>query len=99
MTKKLNEGFKRPARRNESKTKIETKEADNQNPARSYLDASFQGVKRLFVLAFDNTFTINAGNEVDGANRVKRNSHRKYFLPRVNTTNYNVLVDCRNFYD
>ena len=59
----------------------------------------FKELKRLFVLAFDNTFTINAGNEVDGANRVKRNSHRKYFLPRVNITNYNVLVDCRNFYD
>ena len=30
---------------------------------------------------------------------VKRNSHRKYFLPRVNITNYNVLIDGRNFYD
>ena len=26
-------------------------------------------------------------------------SHRKYFLPRVNITNYNVLIDGRNFYD
>ena len=30
---------------------------------------------------------------------VKRNSHQKYFLPRVNITNYNVLIDGRNFYD
>ena len=45
----------------------------------------------MFALAFDN---IN-----NGANRVERDSHRKYFLPRVNITNYNVLIDGRNFYD
>ena len=45
----------------------------------------------MFVLAFDNT---NNGN-----NKVERNSHRKYFLPIVDITNYNVLIDCRNFYD
>ena len=27
------------------------------------------------------------------------NSHTKYFLPRVNITNYNVLIDRRIFYD
>ena len=55
------------------------------------LDASFQGVRRLFVLVFDNT--------ENGAKKVERNSHTKYFLPRVNITNYNVLIDGRNFYD
>ena len=45
----------------------------------------------MFVLAFDNT---NNGN-----NKVQRGSHRKYFLPRINITNYNVLIDGRNFYD
>ena len=29
----------------------------------------------------------------------KKNSHRKYFLLRVNITNYNVLIDGRIFYD
>ena len=39
-------------------------------------------------------------NDTNGdANRVERNSHRKYFLPRVSITNYNVLIDGRNFYD
>ena len=28
-----------------------------------------------------------------------KNSHIKYFLPRVNITNYNILIDSRNFYD
>ena len=33
------------------------------------------------------------------ANRVIRNSYRKYFVPRVDITSYNVLIDGRNFYD
>ena len=91
MTKQLNEGFKRSVYWNEYKSKVETKEANGSNLKRFLLDASFQGVNRLFVLAFDNT---NNGN-----NKVERDSHRKYFLPRVNITNYNVLIDGRNFYD
>ena len=48
-------------------------------------------MNRLFVLAF---------NDVNNdANRVQRDIHRKYFLPRVYITNYNVLIDARNFYD
>ena len=76
---------------NEYKSRIETKEADANNLKIFPLEASFQGVNRLFVLAFDNTN--------NGADKVQRNSHRKYFLPRVNITNYNVLIDGRNFYD
>ena len=91
LTKQLNEGFKRSVYWNEYKSKIETKTADNNNVARFPLDASFQGVNRLFLLAFNN---VN-----NDANRVQRDSHRKYFLPSVNITNYNVLIDGRNFYD
>ena len=28
-----------------------------------------------------------------------RNSYRKYYVPRVDVTNYNVLIDGKNFYD
>ena len=83
LTKQLNEGFKRSVYWNEYKLKIETKEADANNLKRFPLDASFQGVTRLFVLAFDNTN--------NGDNKVKRDSHRKYFLPRVDISNCNVL--------
>ena len=48
-------------------------------------------MKILFVLAFDST--------ENGNKKVERDSHRKYFLPRVDITNYNVLIDGRNFYD
>ena len=44
------------------------------------------------MLAFNN-------NNNNGNNKVERDSHRKYFLPRVNITNYNTLIDGRNFYD
>ena len=91
LTNQLNEGFKRSVYWNEYKSKIEAKEADANNLKRFPLDASFQGVNRLVVIAFDNT---NIGN-----NKVERDSHRKYFLPRVNITNYNILIDGRFFYD
>ena len=91
LVKLLEEGFKRPVYWNEYQTKIETRDLDNNSLTRFPLDASFQGVKRLFVLAFDNSG--------DKDKKVVRNSHTKYFLPRVNITNYNVLIDGTNFYD
>ena len=88
LTKQLNEGLKRLVYWNEYKSKIETKNLDNSNVTRFPLDASFQGVNTLFVLVFDDTN--------NGDNKIKRDSHRKYFLPRVDITNYNVLIDGRN---
>ena len=63
----------------------------NTNTKRIVLDTSFQGVSRLFVTGFDN-------------NSVKRNSddaqsHKKYYLRRIEIKNYNVLIDGRNFHD
>ena len=90
LTKQLNEGFQRSVYWNEYKLNIEAKEADANNFKRFTLHASFQGVNRLFVLCHNNTD--------DDANRVERDSHRKYFLPRANVTNYNVLIDGKNVY-
>ena len=56
------------------------------------LITSFQGVKRLFVLAY--VIAADAANNEAG---IKNN--RKYFLPRGEIENYNVLIDGRNFYD
>ena len=41
----------------------------------------------------DNTFDSTD----NGDKKVERNSHRKYFLPRMNKTNLNLLIDDRNF--
>ena len=90
LIKQLEKGFKRSVYWNDYKSKIETQEADNKNLKRFLLDASFQGVNRLFVIAFDNT---------NQANKVEINNSRKYFMPRVDIKKYNVLIDGRNFYD
>ena len=56
------------------------------------LDAVFQGVNRLFVLAFDDTPGDEAADAPApqnlAANQVIRNSYRKYFVPRVQVYNY-----------
>ena len=91
LVKLFEEEFKRPVYWNEYQTKKETRNLYNKNLTRFPLDASFQRVRRLFVLAFDNTD--------NDAKNVERNSHTKYFLPRVDITNYNVLIDGRNFYN
>ena len=72
----------------------------NSNLTRFPRNASFEGVRRLFVLAFNNITVYVSKNQTNNTNkRVLRNSHIKYFLPRVNITNYNVLTDGRSFYD
>ena len=48
-------------------------------------------MNRLFVPAFDNA--------ENGNKNVARDSHKNHFLPRVDVTNFNVLIDGRNFYD
>ena len=45
----------------------------------------------MFVLAF--------GNTNNGDNNVERDIDRKYFLPRADIINYNVLIDGKNFHD
>ena len=75
LNKLLEKSFKRSVFWNECKSKIQTViQAQNDNNfERILLDSSFQGVNRLFVMRFSN-------NAVD---RVQRNNHNVYFLPRV----------------
>ena len=80
--------------------KYRNKRSRQNNFTRFPLDASFQGGRRLFALVFNNTTVNVPNNPINNTNnRALRNSHTKYFLPRVNITNYNVLIDRRNFYD
>ena len=94
LTKLLNEGIKRPIHWNKHKVtpnKIEEITATNsQYCIRELLDSRSQGVKRLFVLAYDNTA---------GDNQVSVDSYKKYFLPRIKIDKYNIETDGRNFYD
>ena len=100
LVKVLKEGFKRPVYWNEHQTKIETRNLDNKNLTRFPLDASFQEVRRFFVIAFNNTTVTVPNNPINNINKsVLRKSYTKYFIPRVNITTYNELIDGRNFYD
>ena len=88
LTKLLSQGFKRSAYWNKYKV-IPNKIYNANDYIRELIDASYQGVKRLFILAYDNT----------NNNPVTANSHRRYFLPRKKIENYNIEIDGRNFYD
>ena len=44
----------------------------------------------MFVLAY---------RDRGGTNKVRADSHRRYFLPRVKIENYDIEIDGRNFYD
>ena len=88
LTKSLSEGFKTSVYWNKYKV-VPNKMHNQNNYIRELLDSSYQRVKRLFILAYDNT----------GDNPVTANSHRRYFLPRIKIENYNIEIDGRNFYD
>ena len=83
-----NKGFQRSIYWNEYKTKEQTENADANSPKYIILNPSFQGVNRLFIMAY---------NRVDG--QPTRNEQRKYYLPRIDLNKYNVIVDGRNLYD
>ena len=89
LSKLLSERFKRPVYWNKYKI-IPNKTYNENDYIRELLDASYQGVKRLLVLAY---------GDRGGANRVTADSHRRYFLPIVKIENYNIEIDGRNFYD
>ena len=85
LSKLLSEGFKRSIYWNEFK--IIFKNYNNEY-IRERLDASFQGVNKLFVLAY-----------ASGDNVTNENSYKKYFLPRLKIKNYNIEIDGKNVCD
>ena len=57
-----------------------------QNPNLNHLvEPTFQGVNRLFVLAFEND--------------TQRTSAKRYYLPNVELKDYNVMIDGKNLFD
>ena len=57
-----------------------------QNPNLNHLiESNFQGVNRLFLLAFENDD--------------QRISNKRYCLPNVEIKDYNVMIDGKNFFD
>ena len=89
----LSKGFERTVVWNKYKSKIErvTIPQNDNMFRRTTLDVSFKGVSKLFAAAYEtNNIERNANIE---------ESRRRYYLPRAEIKDYNVLIDGRNFYD
>ena len=79
----LKSGFKRVINWNKYLSKPELL---RRNPNLNYLtEPSFQGVNRLFILAFEND--------------TQRTSHSGYYLPSVEIKNYNIMINGENLFD
>ena len=85
LSKLLGEGFKRTIYWNQYKV-IPNQTYNANGYIRELLESSYQSVKTLFLLAYNNT------------NGITSDSHRRYFLS-VRIENYNIEIDGRNFYD
>ena len=83
LLQQLKSGFKRMVNWNKYLSKPELL-AQNSN-LNHLLEPSFEGVNRLFVLAFEND--------------TQRTSHSGYYLPNVDIKNYNVMIHEENFFD
>ena len=79
----LKNGFKRAITWNKylEKPELLSRNANLNN----LIEPSFQGVNRLFVLAF--------GNDD------QRTSNERYYIPNVEIKDYNVMIDGKNFFD
>ena len=85
--KQQNKGFQGSIYWNEYKIKEKNEDQDANVFKYINLDPSFQGVNRLFVMAY---------NRED--DQPTRNGRRKYYLPRIGFKKY-AIIDGQNFYD
>ena len=82
LLQQLKSGFKRIINWNKYLSKPELL---RRNPTLNYLiEPSFQGVNRLFFLAFEND--------------TQRTSHSGYYLPSAEIKNYNIVINGENFF-
>ena len=83
LLQQLKSGFKRVINWNKYLSKPESL---GRNPNLNHLvDPSFQGINRLFVLAFEND--------------TQRTSHSGNYLPNIEIKDYNVMINGENFFD
>ena len=94
LSKLLSRIFKRSVYWNKYKVNsnkfVEIAANNEEKTIRELPDSTYQGVKILFVLAYNNT----ADN-----NQVTIDSFTRHFLSRVKIENYNIEIDGRKFYD
>ena len=77
---------------NEYKTKEQIEDANANATKYINLDPSFQGVNRLFIMAYNRLAAVND-------NQFSKDSQQIFYLPRNDLNKYTVIIDGRNFYD
>ena len=83
LLRQLKSGFKRTISWSKYLSKLELLA---NNPSLKHLvELNFQGVSRLFVLAFEND--------------TQKTSNKRYYLPNAEIKNYIVIIDRKNFFD
>ena len=83
LLQQLKSGFKRVINWNKYLSKPEILK---RNTNLNYLiEPNFQGVNRLFILAFEND--------------TQRTSHSGYYLPSIEIKKYNIVINGENFFD
>ena len=83
LLKQLESGFKRTINCNKYQTKLEDKE---QNKCFDFfIDASFPGVNRLFILSYEN--------------KTDRKVYTKYYISKLEIKDYDVIIDGNNLFD
>ena len=83
LLQQLKSCFKRVTNWNKYLSKLESL---RRNAILNYLvEPSFQGINRLFVLAFEGD--------------TQRTSHSGYYLPNVEIKYYNIMINGENFFD
>ena len=84
-----NKGFQRSIYWNKYMIKEMAENAPANNTHKTFnVNPSYQGVNRLFVMAF---------SALD--NNATRNNLQRYYLPKIGISDYNAIIDGRNFYD
>ena len=78
-----NKGFQRSIYWNDYVIKEMAENAPANNTNKTFnVDPSYQGVNRLFVMAF---------NALD--NNATRDGHQRYYLPKIDIADYNAIID------
>ena len=83
-------GFKRTITWNKYRPEISNQTVNNN--LNYLIDPTFTNVNRLFVLSFK----IEYGN--DDEDESVRTSFKKYYVPKVEVKDFNVLIDANQFF-
>ena len=91
LIEQLKTGFERTVAWNKYRSEM-SNQARNNN-LNYLIDPTFTNVNRLFVLSFKNEH----GNY--GRNESVRSSFKKYYVPKVEVKDFNVLIDGKQFFE